>query len=300
MKKYNSIIKYVYKGISLTHKPIIDAKQVHEVIGEKDVKILDCTLLNHFDKTGRVTGIPTAQYFDLEQLSGNKELPFMLPSNEGFSTYIGKYNIQPSDSIICYDQHETLYSSARVWFTFKLFGFKNVYVINGGLNGWSRYGYSTDLISKPTIEAAYDSHLYKKSDDKILSFEEMVMFIHKLNNEQSQDIIIDTRHPDRFNGSIDEPREFRRLGHIANSINLYYKDLLCLDTNKLKSENELLEKFNSLDVDFDNQNVIFYSGAGISACLGILAMDTLGKFEKAKLYDGSWAEYVISNNFRVM
>jgi hypothetical protein len=44
MKKYNGIIKYIYKNLITTRKPLIDAHVLKENINNKEIKIFDCTM----------------------------------------------------------------------------------------------------------------------------------------------------------------------------------------------------------------------------------------------------------------
>lgn len=46
-------------------------------------------------------------------------------------------DIRKNDFIICYDRLG-IFSSARVWYTFKLFGVENVAVLNGGFVKWQK------------------------------------------------------------------------------------------------------------------------------------------------------------------
>jgi thiosulfate/3-mercaptopyruvate sulfurtransferase len=220
----------------------------------------------------------------------------MMPSVKKFSDYINKFDLTTSDYIVCYDKHETIYSSTRLWFTFKLFGFKNVYILDGGFNCWKKNNYPTQLY-EDTVKhnlTNIDELKITKAEEKLLNFNDLVLTLHSINNKQSNEQIIDMRSRARFLGEVDEPRKFRRLGTIRHSINLYYQNLIDKETNKLKSESKLEEVFQNSNININNP-CIFFSGAGISACLGILALDILGKYDNAKLYDGSWAEFVNYN-----
>ena len=108
----------------------------------------------------------------------------------------------------------------------------------------------------------------------------------KFSNQQ----IIDARAQPRYLGQVDEPRAGLRKGHIPGAKNVFFQDVLNLDTQTLKSDKELAKLFLEKDVDI-NVTTTTYCGSGLSACVVNLALEVLGN-EKTILYDGSWTEYV--------
>ena len=107
------------------------------------ISILDCTwYLPTENKDSKEIfkkeKIPTSKFFDLDEISDKSStLPHMLPSNESFSKDMKNMGIGKNDYIICYDRLG-IFSSARVWYTMKLFGAKNVAVLNGGYVKWQK------------------------------------------------------------------------------------------------------------------------------------------------------------------
>ena len=84
--------------------------------------------------------IPGAIRFDIDEVADHAiDLPHMLPSPESFAAAVGKLGIGDRDIIVAYDGHG-MFSSPRVWFTFRLFGADNVYILEGGLPKWKAEG----------------------------------------------------------------------------------------------------------------------------------------------------------------
>src|SRR5262245_6194610 len=80
--------------------------------------------------------IPGAVRFDLDAISDHANpLPHMLPSPEQFGREVGALGIVDTDTIVIYDGLG-MFSSPRVWWTFRLFGAENVFVLEGGLPKW--------------------------------------------------------------------------------------------------------------------------------------------------------------------
>ena len=80
--------------------------------------------------------IPGAVFFDLNAISDTStDLPHMLPGPDQFAEAVGKLGIADTDTFVVYDA-TGLYSAPRVWWTFRIFGAKNVFILDGGLPAW--------------------------------------------------------------------------------------------------------------------------------------------------------------------
>ena len=107
-------------------------------------------------------------------------------------------------------------------------------------------------------------------------------------------IIIDARSEGRFNGTSPEPRQGLRSGHIPNSKNLFFENVL--DGTILKSKTELKSIFEKL-TNSTNEN-IFTCGSGITASILAFA-STIAGFDNIKVYDGSWSEWGVDENLPI-
>ena len=67
----------------------------------------------------------------------------MLPGPQVFGDMVGALGIADSDTIVVYDG-SGLYSAPRVWWTFRIFGAKNVFILDGGLPAWKAEGRPTE------------------------------------------------------------------------------------------------------------------------------------------------------------
>src|SRR5215467_5450438 len=110
-------------------------------LGAPGLVILDGSY--HLPAAGRdaaaeyLTGhIPGAVRFDIDEIADHStSLPHMMPSPEGFAAAAGELGVSDQDTIVVYDS-VGIYSSPRVWFTFRLFGAEKVYILEGGLPKW--------------------------------------------------------------------------------------------------------------------------------------------------------------------
>src|SRR5262249_9890290 len=84
--------------------------------------------------------IPGAVRFDLDAISDHANpLPHMLPTPEQFDRAVAALGIAATGTIVVY-AGAGMFSSPRVWWTFRLFGAENVFVLDGGLPKWKAEG----------------------------------------------------------------------------------------------------------------------------------------------------------------
>lgn len=223
--------------------------------------------------------IPGAVFFDIEAISDHStELPHMLPGPTQFGDAVGALGIGDGDTVVVYD-NSPLFSAARVWWTFRIFGADSVYVLDGGLPKWKAEG--RPLASgeaKPkarTFTAEMNVAAVALLDDVRLA----------VADDSAQ--VVDARSAARFAGKAPEPRPGLRSGHMPRSFNVPYDRLI--ENGRLKSREKIAAAFTEAGVDLDKP-IITTCGSGVTAAVLAFALDALGKAPRG-LYDGSWAEW---------
>ena len=80
--------------------------------------------------------IPGAVFFDIDKIADDSsDLPHTLPGPAHFGEAVGALGIGDGDTVVIYDS-VGLFSAARVWWTFRIFGAKKVFILDGGLPKW--------------------------------------------------------------------------------------------------------------------------------------------------------------------
>ena len=224
--------------------------------------------------------IPGASFFDIDKIKDNdSDLPHMLPPSEMFNSTVRKLGIGDGHKVVIYDGLG-MRSAARLWWMFKVFGYSDVVVLDGGFPKWVKENRSTTAeITEKEIR-----HLTIYEDKSIVADRDDVLRATKLNHCS----IIDARSEGRFMGTAPEPRSGLRSGSIENSINVPYETLLNEDFT-FKSKREIIDIFSKKGVVFNNY-IITSCGSGVTAAVLYLALDEIG-CSKISLYDGSWAEW---------
>ncbi|TNJ46523.1 sulfurtransferase [Tamlana fucoidanivorans] len=258
--------------------PIVSAAWLFKNINADNLIVLDGTINKEFNPES--VQIPQARFFDIKQKFSDVSNPFpsAFPSQEQFQKEAQLLGVNQDSAIVVYDD-KGIYSSARVWWLFKAFGFDNIAVLNGGFPTWQKAGYPTEFMNvytegKGNFTANLQPNFMKFFGD-----------VKKASQETSY-TIIDARSQARFNCEVPEPRAGLRSGTIPNSVNLPFTDLL--ENGELKPKVELEKAFYMLAEK--DEALIFSCGSGITACVLALGATVAG-YNNISVYDGSWTEW---------
>ena len=99
---------------------------------------------------------------------------------------------------------------------------------------------------------------------------------------------VDARSAGRFNATEPEPREGMRGGHIPNSMNLPFPEVLNKDRT-FKDAETVRGLFQQAGVDL-SKPIVTTCGSGVTAGTLALALFNAG-IEDVAVYDGSWSEW---------
>src|SRR6185437_7809967 len=185
--------------------------------------------------------IPGAVFFDINAISDHStELPHMLPGPAQFGEAAGALGISETDTIVVYDS-AGLYSAARVWWTFRIFGAKNVFLLDGGLPKWKA--------EERPLEKGDATRPAKKfqAEMNVAAVAMLADVRMALTDDSTQ--IVDARSAERFSGKAAEPRPGLRSGHIPGSFNVPYTRLL--ENGRLAARDRIESAFKDAGVDLD-------------------------------------------------
>jgi thiosulfate/3-mercaptopyruvate sulfurtransferase len=227
----------------------------------------------------RAGHIPGAVFFDIEAISDHStELPHMLPGTTQFGEAVGALGIGDGDTVVVYDS-AGLYSAARVWWTFRIFGARNVLILDGGLPKWTAEGRP---LEKGDVKRPPKKFTAEMNVGPVAMLADVRM---ALTSEGAQ--VVDARSAERFSGKAPEPRPGLRSGHMPGSLNVPYSRLV--ENGRLLPRERIQSAFVEAGVDLDKP-IITTCGSGLTAAILTLALESIGREPKG-LYDGSWAEW---------
>lgn len=264
---------------------LVSTEWLGERLAAPDIRILDASW--HLPDEGRdakaeyeAGHIPGARFFDIDEIADtSSSLPHMAPPMERFVSRVRRLGIGDGHRVVVYDT-KGIFSAARVWWLFRLYGKTDVAVLDGGLPKWQAEGRPLEE-GQPILS---DRHFTARRNAALVRDVTQVAAIAKLGEAQ----IVDARSPGRFRGDEPEPRPGLRAGHIPGSKNVHYATLMNGD-GTMKPPDALRAVFAAAGVDV-TRPVVTTCGSGVSAAVINLALERLGNVRHS-LYDGSWAEW---------
>ncbi|GAA4237366.1 sulfurtransferase [Postechiella marina] len=259
-------------------KPLVTTDWLANNLKADNLVVLDGTINKVFNDS--TLQIPKARLFDIKKKFSNTANPFpsAFPSIALFQESARELGINNNSAIVVYDD-KGIYSSARVWWLFKAFGYKNVAVLNGGFPAWLNAKLPTEPMETYTGEIG---DFTPKLQPELMRFFNDVQTA----SQAKTHIIVDARSSGRFNCETPEPREGLRMGTIPNSVNLPFTNLL--NNGIFKSQVEIEHLFKNVAEKDDD--IIFSCGSGITACVLALGAELSG-YKNISVYDGSWTEW---------
>lgn len=266
-------------------KLLVSTTWLAEHLAAPDVRVIDASW--HMPDAGRSgraeferAHIPGAQFFDIDEVADTSSpLPHMLPSAEKFVSRVRRMGVGDGHRVVVYDSLG-LFSAARVWWMFRVFGHEDVAVLDGGLPKWLSEGRPVE--DGPA--AARDRHFTARKDASLVRDVTQVAAALKLGVER----IVDARSAARFEGREPEPRPGLRAGHIPGSANVPYREVLNPD-GTVKDAVALQAVFEAAGVDLARP-IVNSCGSGVTACILALAQMRAGA-RRVSVYDGSWTEW---------
>lgn len=274
-------------------KTLVSTDWLAKHLKDPDLRILDASWYMPADERDAradyaAAHIPGARYFDIDEISDHRsDLPHTVPPIDKFMSRMRAMGVGDGHQIVVYDG-AGLFSAARVWWMFRLMGKTDIAVLDGGFPKWQAEGRPIEDMP-PIIK---DRHMTVQRQAHMIKDVTQVAAASKLGDYE----IIDARAPERFRGEVEEPRPGLRSGHIPNSKNLPFAELLNND-GTMKDLPALKAAFDAAGVDM-SKPAITSCGSGVTAAILNLAMERLGKSDHA-IYDGSWSEWGMYDDLKI-
>ncbi len=208
-----------------------------------------------------------------------------IASREDFSALLSSSGIGPDTTITLYGDNNNWFAAWAYW-QLKLYGHKDVQIINGGRKFWLDNGLplSTDA---PQITAT--NYQLPEVDNSLRAFRDDIL--PRIGD--SSLTLVDVRSPAEFNGEIIAPpgmsETAQRAGHIPGAASVPWAQTVRED-GTFKSEDELRALYEAKGVTPD-KDVIAYCRIGERSSHTWFVLHELLGYRRVRNYDGSWTEY---------
>jgi thiosulfate/3-mercaptopyruvate sulfurtransferase len=290
--------------------PLVSTEWLSRHMNDAGVRIVDVRWRSRYEN-GRGISFDDHEGYQAGHISGavfvrmvgelsdpKHPIPDMLVQAEPFAEVMGRLGIGNDTPVIAYDNMGAPLGSARFWWALSYYGHDRVRVLDGGLRQWrnEQRPITTEVpVVQPTV------FVPNRRADWIAAKQDVVAAL-----DQADAVIIDCLPPELYRGGGDRHLWGLRAGHIPGAVNVPYlanidaklsvvtaaerEQLLASGRSfTFASVEELAALYGNAGVTSDKQ-VITYCGRGQAAACALLALKLLGH-EKARLYDGSWAEW---------
>ncbi|WP_183078768.1 sulfurtransferase [Sphingobacterium puteale] len=249
---------------------------------DENVILLDCTIdkVGQSLKDAKLELLPNSLFFDIEGKFSDhvSKLPHTLVAEQVFENEVQALGIDQDSTVVLYDRWG-VYSSPRAWWMFKVMGFDQVYILNGGVPAWKKNKYKlADSYKQEDKVGNFKAHFQKN----LYADKDYILAHYRASNVT----IFDARSKGRFSGLVPEPRKGLNGGHIPHSKNLPFEELL--EEIYYKPTDELQQQFDQFKTTANEY--IFSCGSGITASILAFASYISGH-TNIRVYDGSWSEW---------
>jgi len=253
-------------------------------LGAPDLVIVECGNVSGRREEGRRScadgHIPGAVRLDLErdmcgpvrEHGGRHPLPDL----GTFSLMLGQLGVGNDTAVVAYDNQDGAVA-ARLWWMLSFLGHERASVLEGGYSAWVQVGLPTSVEQPAVVPRRFIPRVNTA----------MMISEHELRNKLGAPgvTLIDSREPERYRGE-SEPVD-AVAGRIPGAVNRYWKD--ALDGRGIyKPAEEQEKRFAGIGRD---DEVIVYSGSGVTACVNVLALRMAG-FANVRLYLGGWSDWI--------
>ena len=208
-----------------------------------------------------------------------------IAGREEFSALLSASGIGPDTTIALYGDNNNWFAAWAYW-QLKLYGHKDVRIINGGRKFWLDNG-----LPLTVDETTYPATGYQlpEPDYSLRAFRDDIL--PRLGDAGLT--LVDVRSPAEFNGEIIAPpgmsETAQRAGHIPGAASVPWAQTV-RENGTFKSEDELRALYEAKGVTPD-KDVIAYCRIGERSSHTWFVLHELLGYRRVRNYDGSWTEW---------
>ena len=205
-----------------------------------------------------------------------------------FAEVCSKNGIGSETICVFYGDKSNWWACYALW-VFRLFGHKNVKIMNGGRDKWVAEGRPL-VREKPDFAATDYPVPSRRRDSDIRAF-----FDEAKQQSEAGLPLIDVRSPGEFSGEITHMPEYPqegvlRGGHVPGARSIPWKT--AVDEDGTFKSREDLEKIYTEGCRLDsNKDIVAYCRIGERSSHTWFVLTYLLGYEKVRNYDGSWTEW---------
>jgi thiosulfate/3-mercaptopyruvate sulfurtransferase len=235
--------------------------------------------------------IEGAQFIDWKtQLANASEskLKNGVVTKANFQTVTKNLGINKDSTVVLYHEAKSINKATWGAWVFKLYGFPDVRVLDGGLAKWTADGNAVTLALPAAKKAG--NFVAKTASTKLrAAISEVVAAVKS--TAKTKPVIVDTRDSASYAGASAATGLGTApvAGHIATAKSIPTSSIQNAD-GTFKSVSEIKAAYAAIGVN-SKTNVLLYCGTGLLASASWFALTQILGYISVKNYDGSWFEF---------
>ena len=271
---------------AITLNPLIDSFELVELVDASQVKVLE---IRGNEKSYAKQHIPGSIHMSYSEFRGPNTNPGKLPKMKLLAQSLGSRGLSPSDAVVIVHDGVTTTdfgSAARVYWTLKSFGFKNLAILNGGFRSYQKNGFRlTSEITKVTpkvAKLAFNDKWYADTDE---------VKKQVLGSENAR--LLDARADDFFAGKAWHDAAARP-GILPGADQFSFEEFFDKKSPLLMGSDEVTQIVRSNNLD--QPGTISYCNTGHWAATNWFVLSEIANVDDVKLYAESMVEWSADNN----
>ena len=262
---------------------LVETDWAQASLGKPGVKLVEIDVDTTAYDAGHIRGAVGLNWQTQLQDQVNRDII----SREGFERLVGGAGISPQDTVILYGDNNNWFAAYGFWL-FKLYGHRDVRLMNGGRVKW---------LNEPDKELTTDRPDVKPAPYKVTEEhpEYRSMVVEVLENIKGHRVnLVDVRSPDEFTGKVIAPpgmsETAQRGGHVPGAKSVPWSTAVNQD-GTFKSADELRKIYMDQQKLDPGKGTIAYCRIGERSSHTWFVLKYLLGLDNVKNYDGSWTEY---------
>lgn len=276
-------------------KELIDGNTVEEIGEVEDLKILEFSWGTE-EESGFLEGhVPTAVHINSDDVDDENNI-YVLDKEEILFETMKNAGVTVDSTVVV--TGAGLFS-CHLATILKYLGVEDVYIMSGGVNGWTDAGYEVETgsnIAEPVEDFGTTTPLNPDYIDDVNEVEEL------LKDENAQ--VVDTRAYKEYTGESSGYSYVEEAGRLDGAIfgqedgsaqgadctgssMMYYENI----DGTMRDASEILEMWSNSNVDI-NKHLSFYCGGGYRAAAVMWYAQAMG-LENTSLYNDGWAGWIV-------
>jgi thiosulfate/3-mercaptopyruvate sulfurtransferase len=204
-------------------------------------------------------------------------------SKDQLETLMSRSGVGNDTTVVLYGDNNNWFAAWAFW-QLKVYGHKNVKIMNGGRKKWLEEGRELST-ETPSLETT--TYKAGKADNALRAF------LPDVQQALGKVSLVDVRSPAEFTGEILAPpglmETCQRGGHIPGAANIPWGKA-CNEDGTFKSRDDLKSLYEGAGVTADRP-VIAYCRIGERSSHSWFVLKYLLGYDNVKNYDGSWTEW---------